>query len=53
MMWYRVSVSIYVKEVDENDAQGIVTQGLERAGFDEFDVDFVDLAGREYQVVEG
>jgi len=51
-MWYRVSVSIYVKEIDEGDAQGVVVEKLEKAGFDDFDVDFVDLAGRRFQVLD-
>jgi hypothetical protein len=51
-MWYRVSVSIYVKEVDEGDAHHTVVQKLEQAGFDEFDVDFVDLAGKRFQAVD-
>jgi hypothetical protein len=52
MIWYRVSVSVYVKEIDDNDAHGVVVQKLEQAGFDEFEIDFVDIAGSRFQVLD-
>ena len=47
--WYRVSVSLYVNEADEGDAQYEAVKKLEQAGFDDYDIDFVDLAGKRFQ----
>lgn len=49
--WYRVSVSLYVKEGCENDAQFEAVKKLEQAGFDDYEIDFVDLAGKTHQVI--
>lgn len=51
MIWYRVEVSIYVKEVDSNDAQKGVARKLEEAGLDDFEIHYVDIAGRTHQVL--
>lgn len=51
MIWYRISVSLYVKEGNELDAQGEAVKKLEQAGFDDYEIDFVDIAGRTHQVL--